>query len=71
MKLGVYTLPMSHMNIRHSFLVVYTCPRGDLPVIRAITETDSINAIMAARQEERQLTGVNCPDCVLAAVTLA
>lgn len=53
------------------FLVFYQCPRHDLPVVRAIEATDPINAIIAAREEERDLTGVNCPDCVLATVRLA
>ena len=57
-----------------NFLVLYTCPRSvgpHSPIIRAISETDPINAIIAARREERELTGVNCPDCVLAGVKLA
>ena len=56
-----------------NFLVLYKCPRqtGLLdPIIRAVAETDPINAIIAARREERELTGVNCSDCVLAAVKL-
>ena len=53
------------------FLVLYTCPKTDNPVVRAVIETDPINAIIAARYEERFLTGVNCPECVLAQVKLA
>lgn len=55
------------------FLVFYNCTNPfTLPIVmRAITETDPINAIIAAREEERDLTGVNCPNCVLAAVKLA
>lgn len=56
-----------------NFLVLYKCPRqtGLMdPLIRAVSETDAINAIIAARREERELTGVNCPDCVLAGVRL-
>lgn len=59
-----------------NFLVTYHCSRvadgwSKPIVIRAITETDPINAIIAARVEERKLVGVNCSDCVLAAVALA
>jgi len=57
-----------------NFLVLYKCPKqtGLMdPVIRAVVSTDVINAIIAARQEERTLTGVNCPECVLARVTPA
>jgi len=54
------------------FLVFYNCGREpSFPMIRTITETDTINAIIEARAEERRLVGLNCPDCVLAAVTLA
>lgn len=58
-----------------NFLVIYRCSRlvNSLTnglITRPIVETDTINAIIAARQEERR-GGVNCPDCRLMAVTLA
>ena len=56
------------------FLVFYNCRtnQGDgLPIIRAVVETDPINAIITARREERDRLGFNCADCILAAVKLA
>jgi hypothetical protein len=58
------------------FLVIYHCSRvrdsiSSPTVIRAISETDPINAVIAARVEERKLVGMNCPDCVLVAVAPA
>ena len=63
-------IPNAYQKPRQDFLVFYLC-KGNFDMLRAVTETDSINAIIAARREERALTGVNCPDCVLAAVKLA
>lgn len=58
------------------FLVTYYCSRvadgWSKPIVmRAITETDPIHAIIAARVEERKLVGSNCSDCLLVAVALA
>lgn len=57
-------------GLMSKFLVFYDCAKTDDPVIRAVEETDVLNAILAARADERTLTGGNCPLCVLTTVRI-
>lgn len=52
-----------------TFQVRYLCAKLDLMVTRTIWETDPINAILAARREERRLLTACCADCTLLDVT--
>lgn len=58
------------LGLLSRFLVFYECAKSDDPVVRAIEDTDVINAILAAREEERRVTTTNCPLCILSTVRI-